>query len=93
MNFDYVADGYLRQCSRCRAPFVDPFPPGWHIDLIKEGPPNGIVRTFVTPHRLGCVAELEWMPDDLGCSVRFMGEMGSIVCTVNWDAWHLASLL
>lgn len=84
-----VAEGHLRRCSQCAAPFVDPFPADWHIDLIKEGPPNGIVRTFVTPHRLGCTAELEWLPDELGCSIRLKSDMHSIVCTGNWDRWHL----
>lgn len=84
-----IVSGYLRQCPRCRAPFGDPFPCGWHIDLIKEGRPGETTQTFVTPHRSGCTAELERMPDDLGCSIRLKGDMRSIVCTVNWDAWHL----
>lgn len=49
-------DGRLRQCRVCVAPMVAPFPADWSLDLIKEGPPEGPVATFYTPHRPGCTA-------------------------------------
>lgn len=49
-----LATGNYRPCTTCHAPIVDPFPQDWSIDLIKEGPPEGPVETFTTPHRPCC---------------------------------------
>lgn len=50
------ATGVYRPCRVCTAPIVDPFPEAWEIEMIKEGPPEGPVRSFITPHRDGCAA-------------------------------------
>ncbi|MFI5938033.1 hypothetical protein [Actinoplanes sp. NPDC051494] len=33
---------------------MSPFPATWFLDLVKEGPPQGSVGAFVTPHRPDC---------------------------------------
>jgi hypothetical protein len=48
--------GTYRPCPVCRAPIVDPFPEAWEIEMVKEGPPQGPVKTFITPHRDDCDA-------------------------------------
>lgn len=48
--------GVYRPCAVCAAPIVDPFPPTWEIEMIKEGPPSGPVQSFITIHRDTCDA-------------------------------------
>lgn len=63
--------GLLRQCQVCVAPIVDPFPDDWELELIKEGPAQGPVDTFYTPHRPGCAAP--YADPDPGIAVRVPG--------------------
>jgi hypothetical protein len=48
--------GDLRPCTTCHAPMIDPFPPTWDLELIKEGPADGPVRSYLTPHTDDCTA-------------------------------------
>lgn len=63
--------GNYRRCPVCEAPIVDPFPPAWNIELIKEGPSTGPVRSFITPHLGDCVAPPA--SPDPGIAVRLPG--------------------
>lgn len=61
-----------RPCPSCSAPIVSPFPDTWTFDLIKEGPREGPVESFGTPHRPECDApEPDPQP---GISVRVPGK-------------------
>lgn len=68
----YGPEGILRQCIACHAPIVSPFPSHWHLDLIKEGPREGPVETFYTPHRPNCDAPVA--DPQPGIAVRVKGE-------------------
>lgn len=63
--------GTYRPCHTCQAPIVSPFPDTWELELIKEGPQAGPVRTFYTPHRPGCGAP--YADPDPGIAVRLRG--------------------
>lgn len=65
--------GVYRPCATCGAPVVDPFPEHWHIDLIKEGPRFGPVKTFYTPHADTCGQPMPTYPEDTGITVRIAG--------------------
>ena len=48
--------GTYRPCPTCQAPIKDPFPEDWEVELIKESPAEGPVRSFLTIHTDGCTA-------------------------------------
>lgn len=48
--------GNYRPCPTCKAPIRDPFPADWEIEMVKEGPPEGPVKTHFTPHTDACDA-------------------------------------
>jgi hypothetical protein len=68
-----VSFGAYRPCRTCGAPIVDPFPAEWTIDLIREGPRRGPVRSFCTPHSEQCDALTPEYTDDTGICVRLPG--------------------
>lgn len=81
--------GVLRQCRECAAPAIDPFPPDWHIDLIKEGPETGPVRTFYTPHRADCGMGV---PDPRpGIAVRVSGRYVAALAVQPPPVWPVVS--
>lgn len=55
-SYDAEATGTYRPCHGCQAPIRQPFPEDWTIEMIKEGPPTGPVRAFLTPHTAECTA-------------------------------------
>jgi hypothetical protein len=55
---DLVMRGTYRPCLTCRAPIISPPPDDAEIELINEGPPEGPVRTYITPHYAGCTAPI-----------------------------------
>lgn len=60
-----------RPCPACSAPIVNPFPPSWTFDMIKEGPSGGPVTAYGTPHRDSCQATIV-IPEP-GIAVRTPG--------------------
>lgn len=63
--------GTYRPCLTCRAPIVVPFPPTWELEMIKEGPPSGSVKSFITVHRDDCTAP--YADPQPGIAVRVPG--------------------
>lgn len=53
---EMTVNGVYRPCPSCRSPIVSPFPAHWIIELVKEGPAGGPVKSWITPHRPDCVA-------------------------------------
>ena len=66
-----IPNGTYRGCRTCQAPAMDPFPDTWSLDAVEEGPADGPVRTFITPHRDGCTAPLA--DPQPGIAVRVSG--------------------
>lgn len=54
MSYDF--NGVYRPCTVCSAAIVMPFPPFWDLEMVKEGPPGGPVKTYLIPHSTGCTA-------------------------------------
>lgn len=61
-----------RPCAGCDAPIVSPFPTEWHLALVKEGPRDGPVVAFATPHRPDC--EMPVPSPEPGISTRVPGK-------------------
>lgn len=69
-----------RQCPQCAAPIVMPCPQTWHVDWIKEGPREGPVHGFLTPHRPDCTADV---PDPQpGMALRTRGAW--VIAAASW---------
>lgn len=53
---DVTVSGSYRACLVCNAPMLQPFPDGWTLDVIKEGPVTGPISAWMTPHAEQCDA-------------------------------------
>jgi len=95
--------GTYRPCHACQAPIMVPFPADWEVEMVKEGPPQGPVRTFITLHRDGCTAP--YADPRPGIAVRISGRYvtgldfnlapGAVITAHHGDegGWILASLI